>query len=82
MRSTLVALMDRALRCIGEFQGISGDQEDPWSDMLPPGPAVSVRPDRSSHVLLMHRAFLHQQIRPEQIRPDIPPSGQIRNRLA
>jgi hypothetical protein len=36
-------------------------QESEWdsrSDMLPPGPADSVRPDRSSHVLLMDNLML------------------------
>ena len=33
-------------------ENIRGAQEDPRPDVLPPGPAISVRPDPSSHVLL------------------------------
>ena len=38
----------------GNIRAYQESREDPKSDMLPPGLAVSVRPDPSSHVLLMY----------------------------
>ena len=37
----------------GNIRGFQESREDPWPEMLPPGPVISASPDRSSHVLLM-----------------------------
>ena len=48
------ALANKLYRLPEEFRDLTWiTQEDPQPDVLPPLPAISIRPDPSSHVLLI-----------------------------